>query len=394
MGDALMAEFPIYEEDIFDREALRRPFDHYRAIRDLGAVVQLGDTGFLAMGRFADVQNALRTPEVLISGKGVGLNDIMNNLPPNILASDGDLHRHLRNNVGRPLMPAALKAHRADFKRMIERQVRECTNNGWFDGVEMLARFLPLSVISQLVGLPEEARSKMLEWGTAGFDLAQPFKPELADLLPIMGEANEFINGVDRSSLKPGSWSELLFQEVDKGRMSKADVHAAIGSYILPSLDTTIHSKSGMLYFIGSDPEQWKILKNEPSLVSSAVLESVRLSSVVRWFTRLAVADYRNGDVFIPEGARVALMYGCANRDERRYADPDRFDARRNPTDQLGWGTGPHMCIGMHLAKLEMEVLLEALIENVDRIEADDPVPSSNGGLYGFEALKMRLIRN
>lgn len=393
--DALItADFPVYDQDIFDRDALRRPFDHYRAIRDLGPVVRLGDSGLLAMGRFADVQQALRSPEALISGKGVGLNDLMNNQPATTLSSDGDFHRRLRLNVARPLMPSALSVHREDFKGMVEKRVRECTNIGWFDGVEMLARFLPLTVISHLVGLPEEARSKMLRWATAGFDMQQPLKPELAALAPIFREAREFLSAVDRSQLRPGSWADLMFQDAEKGRMSEDEARIALSGFTLPSLDTTIHSKSGMLYFIGASSEQWRILKNDPSLVPSAVLEGVRLSSVVRWFTRFAVTDYRKGDVFVPEGARVTLLYGCANRDERRYAHPEQFDARRNPTDQLGWGTGPHMCVGMHLAKLEMEVLLEALIENVDRMEVDQPVPSSNGGLYGFESLQMRLTRH
>jgi cytochrome P450 len=387
-------DYPVYERDIFAREALRQPFEHLRAIRDLAPVVQLADTGMLAMGRFADVQQALRTPDVLVSGKGVGLNDIFNSQPPNILASDGDLHRLLRNNVARPLAPGALKEHRADFKSMIVKQVRAFTNVGWFEGVEALARFLPLSAISHLVGLPEEARQKMLHWATANFDMQQPFKPELTEVAQTLQEAMDFLFSVERSQLRPGSWSELLFQEVDKGRMTKEYVYAAIGAYTLPSLDTTIHSKSGMLYFLGGNPDQWEKLKGNPSLVSSTVLESVRLSSVVRWFTRVAATDYRAGDVFVPEGARVALLYGSANRDERHYPNADRFDVRRNPIDNLGWGTGPHICVGMHLAKLEMEVLLEALIENVDRIEVEDPVPSANGGLYGFEALQMRLTRN
>lgn len=387
-------DYPVYERDIFTRDALRQPFEHFRAIRDLAPVVRLADTGMLAMGRFADVQQALRTPEVFVSGKGVGLNDIFNSQPPNILASDGELHRILRNNVARPLAPGALKQHRADFKDMIVQQVRACTNVGWFEGVEALAQFLPLSAISHLVGLPEEARQKMLHWATANFDMQQPFKPELAGVAETLQEAMDFLFSVERSQLRPGSWSELLFQEVDKGRMTKDYVYAAIGAYTLPSLDTTIHSKSGMLYFLGGNPEQWEILKGNPSLVSSTVLESVRLSSVVRWFTRIAATDYRAGDVFVPEGARVALLYGSANRDDRHYPNADRFDVRRNPIDNLGWGTGPHICVGMHLAKLEMEVLLEALIENVDRIEVDDPVPSANGGLYGFESLQMRLTRN
>jgi cytochrome P450 len=387
-------DYPVYERDIFAREALRQPFEHLRAIRDLAPVVQLADTGMLAMGRFADVQQALRTPDALVSGKGVGLNDIFNSQPPNILASDGDLHRILRSNVARPLAPGALKEHRADFKSLIMKQVRAFTNVGWFEGVEALARFLPLSAISHLVGLPEEARQKMLHWATANFDMQQPFKPELTEVAETLQEAMDFLFTVERSQLRPGSWSELLFQEVDKGRMTKEYVYAAIGAYTLPSLDTTIHSKSGMLYFLGDNPDQWEALKGNPSLVSSTVLESVRLSSVVRWFTRVAATDYRAGDVFVPEGARVALLYGSANRDERHYPDADRFDVRRNPIDNLGWGTGPHICVGMHLAKLEMEVLLEALIENVDRIEVEDPVPSANGGLYGFESLQMRLTRN
>lgn len=387
------APLPTYGEDIFDDAALRNPFDHYRAMRDLGPVVQLGDSRLLAMGRFADVQQALRSPEILVSGEGTGLNDLENSMIPTLISSDGEFHRKVRSHISRPLMPAALKAHRENFKALVTLRVRECIGAGWFDGVELLARYLPLTVISDLVGLPEPARSKMLGWATAGFEIHQPLKPHFEGLLPVFMEAREFLESFDRSELRPGSWSELMFQEVDKGRMTDVEARSAIGGYTLPSLDTTIHSKSGMLYFLGTHPDQWDLLRQEPSLVPSAVLEAVRLSSVVRWFSRVAVSDYcgSHGEVIVPAGERVVLLYGSANRDERRYSNPDTFDARRNPTDQLGWGTGPHMCVGMHLAKLEMEVLLEALIEGVGRVEVEDPVPSSNGGLYGFDSLRMRL---
>ncbi len=390
----LTLDYPVYDEDIFDREALRQPFEHLRAIRDLAPVVRLEASDLLAMGRFADVQQALRSPDILISGKGVGLNDIFNTLPPSILCSDGDLHRLLRSHISRTLTPGAMKGYRTDFKSMVEQQVRACINIGWFEGVEKLAQFLPLNAISHLVGLPEHARQKMLHWATANFDMQQPFKPELEQVAETLMGAMKFLSSVEHSELRPGSWSELMFQDFENGRMTREHVFAAIGAYTLPSLDTTIHSKSGMLYFLGSNADQWGILKREPSLVPGTVLESVRLSSVVRWFTRVAVTDYRAGEVFVPEGARVALLYGAANRDERHYPNADHFDVRRNPTDNLGWGTGPHICVGIHLAKMEMEVLLEALIENVDRLEVDDPVPSANGGLYGFESLQMRLIRD
>lgn len=386
------SDFPVYEPDVFSREALAHPFRHYRAIRDLGPVVRLGAEGILAIGRFKDVQQALRSPDVLVSGQGVGLNHVVNdNQPPNLLNTDGELHGRLRRGFMKPLTPAALRAHRDGFRAMIDGQVKACLDIGWFDGVVELARFLPLNVISHLVGLPEEARAKMLSWATAGFDLQQPFKPELASAIPIFLEAMEFLAQIERSQLRPGSWADQLFEQADSGKMSVAEAAASVGGLTLPSLDTTIHSKSGMLYFLGSNPEQWQALRQDPSLVPGAVLESVRASSVVRWFTRVAVSDYAAGDVFVPQGERVALLYGCANRDERHYADPDSFDVHRNPTDNVGWGTGPHLCAGINLARLEMEVLLEALLAHVDRIEVAEPVPSSNGGLFGFESLQMRL---
>lgn len=85
------------------------------------------------------------------------------------------------------------------------------------------------------------------------------------------------------------------------------------------------------------------------------------------------------------------LLYGSANRDERRYAEPDRFDIARDARDHLAWGTGPHMCAGMHLAKIEMEVLLEALVEADVSLAAGEPIPGCNRGLYGYAQLPFRL---
>ena len=87
------------------------------------------------------------------------------------------------------------------------------------------------------------------------------------------------------------------------------------------------------------------------------------------------------------------LLYGSANRDERRYADPDRFDVTRDARDHLAWGTGPHMCAGMHLARIEMEVLLEALVEANVTLEAGQPEMGANRGLYGFTKLPLRIER-
>jgi cytochrome P450 len=121
------------------------------------------------------------------------------------------------------------------------------------------------------------------------------------------------------------------------------------------------------------------------------VLEGVRHSSVLRWFSRVAAEDYSVDGFVVPKGERVMLLYGCANRDERRYADPDRFDVTRDARDHLAWGTGPHMCAGMHLARIEMEVLLETLVEARVDLVSGDPVIGVNAGLFGFSQLPFRI---
>lgn len=395
----MAAALPTYDADLFAPDALRDPFPHYQAIRDLGPVVRLARPDVYAIGRFDDVQRALRSPEALISGEGVGFNDVINApMPqPSTIRSDGERHRKLRSVLAKPLMPGALKQHRAALTALMTAKVEQLVGAPTFDAIAELARHLPLEAISHLVGLPEEDRRNMLRWASAAFNVVGPLErdgspdQELVADLATAQEVRAYFLSMDPASLREGSWAEALFASVDAGRLTQGEARAAISGLVLPSLDTTIFAKGNLLYNLARHPEQWTLLRERPELIPSAVLEGVRYSAVVRWFSRVATQDYAIGDAVIPARARVMLLYGSANRDPRRYPDAERFDLTRNPTDQLGWGTGPHMCAGMHLARLEMEVMLEVLVAHVRTIEADAPTPGANRGLYGFEALPVRL---
>ena len=389
----IAGNYPSYDEDLFAPEALRHPFEHYRRMRDLGPVVRLQGVDALALPRFNDVQAALRTPEALISGAGVGFNVTFNSPgpEPNVLGSDGARHRKLRTHLTRPLMPGALRQHRDMLKSMISEQVRQVADGCTFDAVAEVAKHLPMAAISFLVGIPEDGRQNMLRWATAIFNMVGPDSPAFAEDLATFREFRAYLLSIDPAQLHENGWAKMLFDTVEAGKLTIGEARAALSGLLGPSLDTTINAKSNLLFNLATNPEQWAKLRGDPSLIPGAVFEGVRHSAVVRWFSRMAVADYRAGDVFIPEGTRVMVMYGSANRDERHYQDPDRFLVDRNPQDQLGWGTGPHMCGGMHLARLEMEVLLEALIENVETLDADQPVLGTNRGLYGLESLPMRM---
>lgn len=381
------------ELNLFSDDNLRDPFPAYRSLRDAGPVVKLGRPDIYAIGRFVDVQAALRASDLLVSGEGVGFSDVFN-APKgmNVIQSDGDLHSRMRSTVMKPLTPAALREVRPRLKAMIVAHVEELAMQGTIDAMRDLASFLPVGAVSHLVGLPDAGRERMLEWAAAAFNSIGP-EPNTNDT-QSMREAFSYIASIDEDAVAEGSWAAGLFAAARNGKISRQEAFAAMSAYVIPSLDTTILASGHLLYNLATNPEQWELVRQRPELISSAVLENMRHSAPARWFARVAAKDYVVDELIIPQGTRVMLLYGCANRDERRFADPDRFDVTRDARDHLGWGTGPHMCAGLHLARLEMEVLLEALIEARVTLAAGEPTVGTNAGLHGFTALPFRLQRN
>ena len=384
------ARAPALDVDLFSEASLRDPVADYKRLRDAAPAVKLERPDVYAVGRFADVQAALRAPDRLISGEGVGFSDAFN-APKgmNVIQSDGDLHRRLRATVMRPLMPARLNEVRGDLKAMITARVGALIGRGWFDAMAEIARFLPVEAIAHFVGLPQVGRERMLIWAANTFDLIGP-NQDMAKLGSLM-EARAFMAGLSEETVRDGSWAGDLFAAARSGKLSLQEAMAAISAYVIPSLDTTIFAKGHLLANLARNPDQWALVRERPALIPAAVLEGVRRDSVLRWFSRVAVTDYGVDGVLVPAGARVMLLYGAANRDERRYAEPDRFDVTRDARDHLAWGTGPHMCAGMNLARIEMEVLLEALVEAGVTLTAGDPVVGTNAGLHGFTELPFRI---
>lgn len=384
------AGIPQSDINLFADRSLRDPFADYRRLRDMGAVVKLESPDLYVLSRFDDVREALRASDVLISGEGVGFSEAFN-APKgnNVIQTDGEVHRRLRAAVMRPLKPEQLDQERPRLKQMISRRIGELAETGEFDAMQALARFLPVEAISHFVGLEPSGRERMLEWAAAAFNAIGP-EQDPKDVANLRGAFAYFMS-LDASKVREDSWAGQLFQAARDGHISPQEALGAISAYVIPSLDTTILAKGHLLYLLARNPEQWNLLRERPELIPATVYESVRHSSVIRWFSRVAKTDYQIKDQVIPAGARVMLLYGSANRDERHYPDPDRFDIEREARDQLAWGRGAHMCAGQYLARIEMEVMLEALVEHDVVLHTRAPVVGNNKGLFGFTELPFRL---
>jgi cytochrome P450 len=178
-----------------------------------------------------------------------------------------------------------------------------------------------------------------------------------------------------------------------RGDIPREVVPIALTGILHASLDTTINAMSSLLMLFAQNPDQWDIVRQDKSLVPSAFLEGLRLESPIQFFSRATTRDVDLGEgVVIPADSRVVHSYGAANRDERRYADPDRFDVHRNPTDHLAFDHGTHSCPGRTLATMEAQALFTALAERVETIElVGEPTRELNNSTRGYASMPIRI---
>ncbi len=386
---------PVYPADIYTTDAIVDPYPHYARLREQGPVVWLSRHRLYALPRYAECKAVLRDDKTFVSGKGVALNPFTNRLSRGTtLTSDGTEHDQRRKLVAHRMLPRALRAISDNVDRLAADVVTAALDRGEVDGVDDLASALPHAVVPDLVGWPRDKRDNLLSWGAATFDILGPLNRQAVKAVPSSLQMLRFASRVARTrNVLEGSMAHEILAAADAGKLSHAECAPLMIDYIAPSLDTTISAISNALHLFATHPEQWRILKADPSLIPNAVNEVVRFESPLRAFGRHAGGDTEIAGVRIPAGARVLVIYASANRDEREWDDPDTFDIRRDANRHLGFGQGAHACAGQSLARLETSAMLRTLVERVDRIELTaEPTWALNNIIRRHEHLPLKLI--
>jgi cytochrome P450 len=386
---------PVYKPDIYATDAIVDPYPHYARLRDLGPVVWLSKQRVYALPRFSECKAVLRDDDTFVSGKGVALNPVANRLSRGTtLNSDGAEHDQRRKLVAHRMLPRALRAISEGVDEQAAQVVDAALGRGQIDGVADLASALPLAVVPDLVGWPRNQRDNLLAWGGATFDILGPINRHWVKASPSSVQMLRFARRVVRHrSVIEGSLGHDVLMAADSGKLPHRECPPLMVDYMAPSLDTTISAISNAVHLFATHPEQWEILKQNPGLIPNAINEVVRYESPLRAFARKAAREKTIGDVGIPAGARVLVIYASANRDEREWDRPDTFDIRRDATRQLGFGHGTHACAGQGLARMETGAMLHALVERVDRIELTGPPTwAVNNIIRRHESLPLKLI--
>ena len=387
-------EIPVYPEDFYGDAFIRDPLPRYADMRAMGPVIWLSHQDAYAVARHAECQDVLRRPEIFQSGRGLSLNDDVNkNLIGSTLNSDGDAHRRKRSITATPIMPKNLVPFAAEIERRAGALAEALAIRGTFDAVQDFAQVLPLSFVRELIGLPKEGTENMLNWAAATFDAMEGFNERSQDAFPRMRELRAFLEGYgSKEKLAEGGLAHRIFGEAEKLGIPEKEAAEQLRDYIPPSLDTTISSLGFAAYYFATNPDQWDLVRDDPSLIPSAIEEVVRLATPIRAFSRYVGEDTEISEIPIKAGKRIIVIYASGNRDERVFENPDRFDVTRNARKHLGFGHGVHSCMGMHLARMEMRLLLEAMAKRVARWEIlGEPTWVMNNSIRAIAKMPVRI---
>ncbi|MFV2172252.1 cytochrome P450 [Actinomadura sp. LOL_016] len=262
-----------------------------------------------------------------------------------------------------------------------------------FDAVPALAEAFPLRVFPDAVGLGREGRENLLPYGDHLFNSFGPSNDLVRRGLPGVGEIAAWVNAqCARERLAPEGFGADIWAAADRGDITHGQAPLIVRSLLSAGVDTTVHGLAAVLYAFAVNPDEWARVRRDPRLARTAFDEAVRWQSPVQTFFRTAVGDQEIGGAVVPDGRKILMFLGAANRDPRRWAEPDAFDLRRDPSGHVGFGMGIHQCAGQHVARLESEALLTALARRVGRIElAGTPRRHHNNTLRAWESLPVRV---
>jgi cytochrome P450 len=389
---------PTSDVDPFSHEVLEDPLPMHEELREAGPVVHLPRYGVYALARYEEVRAALVDWQDFQSGAGVGLSNFRYEKPwrPPSLLLEADPPRHdaPRRVLSKVLGPRALHRLRARWAADAEDLVDSVLAMGEFDAVPALTEAFPLRVFPDAVGLGREGRENLLPYGNHAFNAFGPDNDLVQAGAPRVAELSAWVAAqCARDALTDDGFGAAIWAESDKGEITPAQAPLIVRSLLTAGVDTTVHGLSAVLYAFAANPGEWQRLRAQPGLARVAFDEAVRWESPVQTFFRTATTDVRVGDAVIPEGQKILMFLAAANRDPRRWADPDRFDLTRDPSGHVGFGFGIHQCVGQHVARLESESLLTALARRVARIELTGPTTRHhNNTLRAWESIPVRLV--
>jgi len=379
----------------------QNPYPTYARLRDEAPVHYAEKTGTYCVSRYADVATVMRDPEtfssaaafeVLMKGRiaQIGVRDALEvvrflyrarlnplrlrkNPPVSIITSDPPQHDALRAIVNRGFTPRQIRSWEPRMREIVADCMKKIHTGNAFDVVSDLAIPLPVAIIAELLGVGADRHADFKRWsddivaGSSGSQRSDTFGP----FLRSMGELTAYMHKVaDERRKNPADDVISLLVDPKNGDALDAGVLAQFVIVLLVAgNETTTNLIGNATKALLDHPDQLERVQDDPALIPNMVEEVLRYDSPVQFIFRRATRPVEIAGTLIPENASVAVMLASANRDERQFEDPDRFDITRDTKGHMSFGLGIHFCLGASVARLEARVAFEALLPELRQLQ-------------------------
>src|SRR5471030_311870 len=366
------------------------PYPFYHRLRETAPVFKT-PMGFWLLSRYDDIAASLRDRRF---GKDFAGNiqrkygaDRMKepaiaNLSHTMLVVDPPDHTRLRGLVTKAFTARRVADMRVRIRKLVDEQLDRVADKGEMDVIRDIAHRLPVIVICDMLGIPEDHRAAFLVGSNVSGRILDPVpmsQEELQQANVGTGMANAYFDqlcDLRRRDPQDDLTTELVRAEESGDRLTAEELRSNIGLLFGAGHETTTNLIGNGLLALHRQRDQWERLKSDPSLIPNAIEELLRFDSSVQMTGRATMTDVEIGGVILPAGESVVQLLGAANRDPAQYPDPDKLDVGRENIRPMSFGGGIHHCLGAQLARLEGELVFTALIErfpNLDLPEKDKP---------------------
>ena len=392
-------EAPVLDIDPYDIEVLRSPYEFQEKLREAGPIALIPKYNVYAVGRHHECEIVLKEFEKFTAKGGIGIQDIRKpgdfRVPNRMLENDPPDHTTIRNVVMKYLSPIAIRKMKQKFDERAATLADELVERGEIDGVEDIAETYILDVFPEAVGI-DLPRPNILAIGEMRFNQSGPqnalYHAAMEKAQPYLGW---FESSCQREGVRPGSIADDLFAAEDRGEFPEPGLASNMTrSLVGGGADSTMAGIGHSLCKLAENPDQYDLIHADPKKAGLAFEEALRLEPSFHVSYRTTSGEMELSGVRLRSDTKVGVFFGAANRDPRKFEDPDAFRIeRRSAGTHLGFGVGAHICIGQMIARAEAASILSALAERVKRIElAGAPVYKPINQMRMLEKLPLRLI--
>ena len=359
------------------------PYPAYAGLREKSQAHRSRLMNAWIFGRHRDVELVLRdwqrfssdSRKAKIPGKRTVMPDPGT---PSMLSLDPPDHRRLRGLVSKAFTPRAVNALEPHIRSLMHELLDGIDDLSGFDLMEAVARPLPVIVIAEMLGVPVEDRPRFRNWSDRRARILEPTisAEERADAVLAGGDLDAYFAPLieeRRADPQDDILSGLVQAEEQGDRLDEPEMTALLRLLLVAGNETTVNLIGNGMLALLRHPEQLQRLREDPSLIPSAVEELLRYDSPVQLDLRRIVEDCEVNGFPVKRGEDMVLLIGSANRDPEQFEDPDRLDVGREGNSHISFGRGIHACIGAPLARLEGRIAIEVLLERFSSIRLSGP---------------------